>query len=208
MKRVLLIALGCLLTSIGTIILQHAEVMTGGTAGLSLLLSYASSLPFGLVFFLVNIPFYVLSVMMMGWSFTVSTILTVTLLSFMTGIDKWLPAFSIPTSVGAVVGGLIIGFGLSLLFMNRTSLGGTNTLALILQKKFNWNPGKLNFIFDFVVVIYGFYSIGFVKGILSVLSILVTSCIISFYKNRIDASNQLVKRSRIPLRDENTIAAS
>lgn len=208
MKRVLFIVLGCLLTSIGALIIKHAEVMTGGTAGLSLILSYASSLPFGLVFFLVNIPFYVLSVIFMGWKFTVSTVLSVTLLSLMTGMDKWLPSFSIPMSVGAVVGGIIIGFGLSMLFINRTSLGGSNILALILQKKLKWNPGKLNFIFDFVVVVYGFYSIGFYKGILSVLSILITSSIISYFKNRIGANNHSVKSEEVTHRDKRTIAAS
>jgi uncharacterized membrane-anchored protein YitT (DUF2179 family) len=208
MKRVLFIVLGCFLTSIGALMLKHAGVMTGGTAGLSLILSYASGLTFGLVFFLVNIPFYVLSVMFMGWNFTVSTALSVTLLSLMTGIDKWLPPFSIPISVGAVAGGIIIGFGLSMLFIHRTSLGGSNILALILQKKLKWNPGKLNFIFDFVVVVYGFYSIGFLKGILSVLSILITSIIISYFKNRIGASNQSFQTEEVTRGDKKTIAAS
>lgn len=206
MKRILYIILGCLLTSIGALILQHAEVMTGGTAGLSLLLSYASDLPFGLVFFLVNVPFYVLSIIFMGWNFTVSTILSVTLLSAMTGLDRWLPAFEIPMSVGAVVGGVIIGFGLSILFINRTSLGGSNIVALILQKKLGWNPGKLNFLFDFVVVLYGFYSIGFLNGALSVLSIMVTSSIISHFKQKIGASNH--SKKEVSPAVEGTVATS
>lgn len=190
MKRFMFILLGCLITSMGTVILQHAHVMTGGTAGLSLMLSYLLAVPFGLVFFMINIPFYVLSIMIMGWNFTLSTIVAVTLLSMMTGLDRLIPAFSIPTAVGAVGGGLVIGLGLSLLFMNRTSLGGTNILALILQKKLNWNPGKLNFLFDFVVVGFGFYSVGVVQGLLSILSILLTSTVISYFKNRIAASNR------------------
>ncbi|WNS78333.1 YitT family protein [Domibacillus sp. DTU_2020_1001157_1_SI_ALB_TIR_016] len=208
MKRILYIILGCLLTSIGAVILQHGEVMTGGTAGLSLLLSYASDLPFGLVFFLVNVPFYVLSIIFMGWNFTVSTILSVTLLSVMTGLDKWLPAFEIPMSVGAVVGGVFIGFGLSIMFMNRASLGGSNIVALILQKKLGWNPGKLNFLFDFVVVLYGFYSIGVLNGALSVLSIMVTSSIISHFKQKIGASNQSAKEKEASPSVEGTVATS
>jgi len=190
MKRSFYIVLGCLLTSIGTIILQHAHVMTGGTAGLSLILSYMLDIPFGAVFFLINIPFYVLAVRVMGWSFTVATLVSVTLVSFMTGLDRLLPSFSIPMPVGAVLGGAIIGFGISMLFMNRTSLGGTNILALILQKKLNWNPGKLNFTFDFLVVCFGFYSVGVVQGLLSILSIAITSSVISYFKSKIAASNQ------------------
>lgn len=197
MKRVLFIILGCLITSIGALILKHAGVMTGGTAGLALILTYASNLSFGLVFFLVNIPFYMLSIIFMGWNFTLSTIISVTLLSVITGMDKFLPAFPIPPVIGAVVGGIIIGFGLSMLFINRTSLGGANILALILQKQLNWNPGKLYFIFDFVVVVCGFYTIGVVKGLFSILSIIITSSIISYYKNKIGVSNKPVRTEQI-----------
>lgn len=194
MKRLWLIVLGCSLTAIGMLILKHAEVMTGGTAGLSLIVSYVSTLPFGLVFFLINIPFYILSVMNMGWSFTLSTLFSITLLSLMTAVDHWLPSFSIPMPVGAVVGGTIIGFGLSMLFIQRASLGGSNILALTLQKKMNWNPGKINFVFDLIVVLYGIYSIGFIKGVLSILSITITSFIISYFKHKIRASNDSVKK--------------
>ncbi|ANB59613.1 YitT family protein [Anoxybacteroides amylolyticum] len=191
MKRLCYIGLGCFLTSVGTSILHHSHVLTGGTAGLSLMMSYLSNIPFGVVFFLINIPFYVLSVMNMGWNFTLSTILSVTLLSVITvGMDWILPSFSIPMSIGAVTGGVIIGFGLSTLFMNRASLGGFNILALILQKRRNCNPGTINFILDFVVVSLGFYSIGFWQGLLSILSIAITSSIISYFKNKIALSNQ------------------
>ncbi|MBY0121663.1 YitT family protein [Bacillus sp. S/N-304-OC-R1] len=208
MKRGLFIVLGCLITSIGVIILKHAGIMTGGTGGLSLILTYASGLPFGLVFFLVNIPFYILAVTLMGWNFTITTILSVTLLSVMTGIDNWLPTFSVPTLAGAILGGIILGFGLSIMFMNRTSLGGSNIVTLILQKKLNWNPGKINFILEFVVVLYGFYSIGFIKGILSVLSIILTSSIISMFKNKIEASYLAVKNKEINHSNKRTMMAS
>ncbi|WP_374701217.1 YitT family protein [Thalassobacillus sp. C254] len=85
-----------------------------------------------------------------------------------------------------------IGLGISILFINGASLGGANILALFLHKKFNWNPGKVNFLFDFFVVLTGMYAIGLVSGFASVLSIIVTSCIISYFKTK----NCREKRSR------------
>lgn len=189
MKKLLTIAGGCLLAAIGVIILRHAHIVTGGTAGLSLNLSYYFNLPFSSLFFAVNLPFYVFSFLRMGWRFTLSTLAAVTLLSLMTGIDKWLPSFQIPPVSGALAGGLIIGFGLSLLFMNGASLGGTNMLALFLQKKYNINPGKTNFVIDFFVVSLSFYSVGPFRGLLSVVSIAVTSAIISYYKGKISKTH-------------------
>lgn len=51
MKKVLWIILGCTIASIGVLILRHSHVVTGGTAGLSLSLSYALPLSFAVIFF-------------------------------------------------------------------------------------------------------------------------------------------------------------
>ncbi|RBN39818.1 hypothetical protein DMN50_18355, partial [Priestia megaterium] len=69
MKKVLWIILGCTIASIGVLILRHSHVVTGGTAGLSLSLSYALPLSFAVIFFLINIPFYLFSFFQMGWKF-------------------------------------------------------------------------------------------------------------------------------------------
>ncbi|MED1601584.1 YitT family protein [Alkalihalophilus marmarensis] len=185
MKNWLMILLAIVITSIGVILLKHANIVTGGTAGLSLSVAYFLSLPFGVTFFLINIPFYIFSMMRMGWNFTFTTIISVSLLSVVTGFDYFLPAFTVPIWAGAVVGGFIIGIGLSLLFMNGSSLGGANILALFLQKRWNIDPGKTTFAFDFMVVLTSFYTVGFLRGLASVLSIAVTARVISYFKNEI-----------------------
>ncbi|OEH86523.1 hypothetical protein BHU72_13000 [Desulfuribacillus stibiiarsenatis] len=183
MKKILNILLGCFLASVGVILLKHSMIGTGGTAGLSLSASYLLNVPFSLVFFLVNIPFYVFSVLRMGWKFTISSIISVTLLSLMTSVTQWLPAFTLPIWFGAIAGGIIIGLGLSILFKNGSSLGGANILALFLQKRYNINPGKTNFIFDFMVVMSSMYALGITRGLFSILSIAIISKVIGYFKN-------------------------
>ncbi|MDY0942770.1 YitT family protein [Priestia megaterium] len=190
MRKVLWIILGCTIASIGVLILRHSHVVTGGTAGLSLSLSYAFPLSFAVIFFLINIPFYLFSFFQMGWKFTTTTIGSVSLLSLLTSLDHLLPSFTLPSLMGAVTGGLIAGLGLSILFMNETSLGGANILALFAQRKFGWDPGKVNFSFDFLVVLSSMYSIGLSKGIFSVMSIAITGFIISYFKQKIALHNQ------------------
>lgn len=177
------------MVSIGVLILHHSHLVTGGTAGLSLSLSYVFGMPFSVVFFLINIPFYILSLIRMGLQFTLSTLAAITILSFLTGLDQWFPDFSIPPLIGALVGGLVIGLGLTMIFLNRSSLGGANILALYLQRRFGWDPGKTNFVFDFLVVASSFYSVGFWKGLYSVLSIYILAKVISLFKRQIAARN-------------------
>ena len=56
------LAAGAILAAFGIAVLTHLGLVTGQTAGLAVLVSYATGLPFGPVFFAVNLPFYWL-----GW---------------------------------------------------------------------------------------------------------------------------------------------
>ncbi|WP_445486809.1 YitT family protein [Niallia sp. 03133] len=201
MTKLLKIIIGCTIAAIGLYVLRHSNVVTGGTAGLSISISYLTNIPFSWLFFLINLPFYIFSFYRMGAKFTLSTIFSITLLSILSGLDHFFPVFTIPSFIGAILGGIAIGLGLSILFMNQASLGGANILALFLQKKYNWNPGKVNFIFDFTVVLVGLYSIGLVKGLYSILSIAVTSILIAYFKNIISEKNYAV-HSKITLQTE------
>jgi uncharacterized membrane-anchored protein YitT (DUF2179 family) len=176
---------GCTIVGLGLILLHHSHLVTGGTAGLSLSLSYLFGVSFPVVFLLVNLPFYVFSLINMGGKFTVSTISAVTLLSGITYIDHFLPHFAIPAIIGAVFGGIVIGAGLVLLFLSGSSLGGATILAVSCQKKYGWDPGKVNFSFDFVVVCTSIFSVGIVNALYSFLSILILGLVISLAKNRI-----------------------
>ncbi|MCY8049610.1 YitT family protein [Bacillus spizizenii] len=191
MKRILLILTACLMTSTGVLTLRHSHVLTGGTAGLSLSLTYLFHSSFAIIFFLINIPFYVFSLIRMGIKFTLSTVFAVTALTLFTSADHWLPSVSFSPFAGAVCGCALIGFGLSLMFYHQASLGGANILALFLQKRYGWNPGTVNFLFDFGVVLVGIFSVGLLKGLFSLVSIAVTGLIVSFFKNKIKSSYSL-----------------
>jgi uncharacterized membrane-anchored protein YitT (DUF2179 family) len=188
MVRLLKIILACFITSFGVIVMRHAHVVTGGTAGLTLNLTYLIQVPFAWLFFLINIPFYFFSFLRMGKRFTFDTLFAVTVLTLFTSIDQSLTDFSVPPWIGAIAGGLIIGWGLSMLFRNRASLGGANILALYLQRRWNWDPGKVNLAFDVLVVLIGIYSVGLKGGLYSIISIWISSVIISRYKHKIAVS--------------------
>lgn len=191
MIRIFNILLGCFLTGMGTLLLQHAHLVIGGTAGLSLSLSYLWNVPFSVLFFIINIPFYIFSIVQMGWNFTLATFLAITALSGITaGMESWLAHLTVPSWVGAAIGGILAGAGLSILFANQASLGGANILALFLRDKCGFNPGITNFIFDGIVVAFGIYSAGFEKGFYSVMAVLVISTVIGLWKKQ---------RSAIPI---------
>ena len=198
MKKILTMIAGCFFTALGLYVLKSSSLVTGGTAGLSLSASYLLPISFSVLFTVINIPFYVLSFKKMGKQFTLSTIMAVTTVTLLSSlISAYFPAISFHPIVGAVVGGFIIGAGVVVLFMNGSSLGGAQILSITLQKQFNWNMGRTNFIFDTIVILIGMYSIGVVRGLYSILSVLIVSSMMSFFKE------QIAKRNNRPVKVSN-----
>ena len=62
-----------LVASLGLAVFAQGGLMIGGMAGVSFLLHYALGWNFGLVFVLVNLPFFALALWRMGWRFTAKT---------------------------------------------------------------------------------------------------------------------------------------
>lgn len=143
-----------ILAGLGIALFEHAGLMTGGTAGLALLLSYASGLSFGPAFALVNLPFLALAVFRMGWRFTARTAAAVALLSAVTEAQRPLLGLQQVSQVyAALAGGLLIGIALLILFRHRGSLGGFNVMVLYLQERFGWRAGWVQLALDATILL-------------------------------------------------------
>ena len=74
---------GTALVALGIAFYAHAGLLTGGTVGIAFLANYQAGWSFGLVFCLVNLPFYLLGIWCMGWGFTLRTGCAVLLVSLL-----------------------------------------------------------------------------------------------------------------------------
>ena len=78
---VLGILCGTIVVSIGLFLLRAGGVVTGGTAGLTLLLDYTTPIPFGVWFIAINLPFFPLAIRSKGWAFVLRSALPIALVS-------------------------------------------------------------------------------------------------------------------------------
>jgi uncharacterized membrane-anchored protein YitT (DUF2179 family) len=151
------IVAGSMLAALGVTMLSAADLLIGGTAGLGFLLRYSMGLSFGLVFFLLNLPFYWIAYRRLGLAFTVKTFTAVAVTSLLTEILPALISFEhVHPVAAALFGGLLIGTGMLALFRHRASLGGFGILALYLQDRFGWRAGFVQLGLDLVVLALSF----------------------------------------------------
>lgn len=145
---------GTFAASLGLFLLKSSGAVTGGTAGLALLLSYSVAVPFGVIFFAVNLPFFVLAVWKKGWNFALRTGAAITLVSVLASLHPAaLGPMHLDPVYGVVAGNLLAGVGLLILFRHQSSLGGFNILALLLQEKLNWRAGYVQMVLDVAIVL-------------------------------------------------------
>lgn len=172
--------IGTILVSLGIVLYSRAMLTTGSTAGLALLLQYGTGIAFGWLFFLINLPFYILAVLRMGWPFAIKTFVCVALVSFFTAsIPGWLDIRGIQPLFAALLGGGLIGLGILSLFRHKASVGGINILALYLQDNFGIRAGYFQLGVDAVILLIALFVLPFDRVIYSLLGAVVLNLIIA-----------------------------
>jgi uncharacterized membrane-anchored protein YitT (DUF2179 family) len=179
------LASGAILCAFGVLLLTSAGLMTGQTAGLAVLISYASGWAFGPVFFVVNLPFYALALVRMGLRFTLKTFAAVALLSGLVAVLPTLVRFDhLHPGAAAVLFGAITGAGLLAIFRHGASLGGIGILALMAQERLGWQAGWVQLGFDAVLFALAFLLIEPGLVLWSLLGALVVNVIVGINHRR------------------------
>ena len=179
-EDVLAMLLGTLFVAFGMVIYAKAVLLVGGAAGVALLLQYVTGVQFWLVFFVVNLPFYLLAVKRMGWRFTVRTFIAVSLVSLFSRLTlSWVDFSYLDPAYAAVMGGGLSGIGLLMLFRHRTGLGGLNILALYLQETWGVRAGYFQLAVDLAILAAAFFVLTPDHLVLSVLGTAMVNMILA-----------------------------
>ncbi|MBE0413950.1 YitT family protein [Yoonia sp.] len=168
------------LCGFGLLMLGHLGLITGQTAGLAVLVSYVTGWNFGAVFFVINLPFYVLAWTRKGAIFTLKSFIAVGMVSLVSLFLPDLIRFDrLQPLVGAVMAGAMIGIGLLVLFRHGGSLGGIGVLALYLQDKTGFRAGWTQLVFDVVLFSIALFVIGGAPILLSLAGAVATNLVIA-----------------------------
>lgn len=158
------------------------ELITGGTAGLALLLHYISPLSVGSLIVLINFPLLIIGNKYLGKMFAIRTIITLILISvfidFFAHIINLKP-FILDTTLSGIFGGIFVGVGLALVIKGNSSAGGSSILAKIISSKTEIKPAQVILVIDLMILISALFIIEDTAKILwSIISIYITTKVI------------------------------
>ncbi len=160
---------GTALIALAVALFQHAQLLSGGTAGIAFLLHYGTGWGFGPVFFVLNLPFYVLAWRRLDRAFLFKTMIAVALLSVQTELMPYLIVFEqVRPLNAALLGGVLLGVGFLILFRHRASLGGVGILAFWLQETRGWRAGHVQMAVDTLILLLALATAPLLQVALSV----------------------------------------
>ncbi len=157
-KSYLQIAIGTLLVSVGYVMfISPDKIVPGGIYGISIMLHYLLGTPIGLTALAFNIPLTLIGTKLLGPRFGVKTVVAFVLTSiYVDGLYYFYgskPLVEGETLVSSIFGGLFVGVGVALTFKAKATSGGSDVIAMILQKYTHLPSGQLMMMVDGVIVL-------------------------------------------------------
>lgn len=173
-KKYAIITLGCLLYSFGiSLFAEPANLTAGGMTGISLIINNLTNFNTGYLIILLNIPMILMGFIFLGWKFMVSTAyatavsgLMMRLWEFIFG-EKVLNCLPLTDNllVNAVIGAVVFGIGMGLIFRMGASTAGTDIIVKTLRKKFRHiKTSMLSLLTDLIVVGISFFTNAAIDG--------------------------------------------
>ncbi|HBL73516.1 MAG TPA: hypothetical protein DD409_12000 [Bacteroidales bacterium] len=155
-KEYITIVVGLALYALGwTGFLLPHEITTGGVTGIGALLFYAKGIPVAVTYLSINLVLLFLSVKIIGWKFSLRTIFGVgTLTIFLTVAQQLItkPILVDEPFMACVLGGVFAGVGIGIVFTANGSTGGTDIIAMIVNKYRNITLGRVILYSDLAII--------------------------------------------------------
>ncbi|MCA1065652.1 YitT family protein [Rossellomorea aquimaris] len=197
-REFIIINVGLMLISINVhFFLVPNSLAAGGITGLSVLANaLVPSLSIGLIMLCMNVILFIIGFIFVGFSFGTKTILSSLSLSgyvYLFGLF-----FPVAGPLGEdiliqlFIGFSIAAFGMALVFSQNASTGGTDILAMILNKHISLSIGKAVLLCDVMIAASSSFLFGYEKGMYAVFGVFLNGVIIDYVLQQFNGHKEIV----------------
>ena len=163
------------------------EITSGGLAGLASVITWATGIAYWIPYNAINVSLMVVAVMILGWKFTIRTIFGVAMMFASISVngslikEGFLPG---DTALAVVVGSIGIGVCLGLVYTANGSTGGTDIVAMIINKYRSITIGRALMMLDAMIIGSSYFIFRDTDKLLySIVMAIVCNITVDFYLN-------------------------
>ena len=179
-RDIIFISLGILSAAFGLKgFLIPNNFIDGGATGIALLIRQLTGARLGVMLILVNIPFLLLGLGVIGKNFTIKATLAITGLALAAAFINLDPVTDDKLLV-AVFGGFFLGAGIGLTIRGGAVIDGTEVVALYLSKRFGTTVGDIITIINIIIFGIAAYFISIDVALYAMVTYLAASKTVDF----------------------------
>ena len=157
-------------------VFDPANLVTGGVSGVGIIVKELTEIPLWLTNSVLNVPLFAAAFFVKGWKFIRRTLVATVGLSFFLFVLPDLNLWMDDIFLTALLGGVISGVGTGLVFMARSTTGGTDLLAAVLQHYLrHFSVAQIMQVLDAAVVLAGAWIFGLQYALYAVIAVFVVA---------------------------------
>lgn len=159
----LLIIIGSFILAAGFVFfINPYNIVPGGVYGIGIVVHYLiPQVPVGTFGLLINIPLTLIGIRILGPRFGLKTVIGFILTSVFMDVLTYFIGENDPLKIGddlllsCIFGGIVIGVGLGIIFKAKATSGGSDIVAMILDKYTKFPIAQLLIFVDSIIVLFG-----------------------------------------------------
>ena len=141
------------------------QLISGGMNGIATLIYYTIGFHPSITYLVMNVFLIIIGAKIMGWNYCVKTVLAIGIISFLInlfqqgittvdaqGNEQLMHIVGDQKFMACVIGALMEGLGLALVFLAGGSTGGIDIIASSINKYWNISMGRLMFCIDLAII--------------------------------------------------------
>jgi uncharacterized membrane-anchored protein YitT (DUF2179 family) len=159
--------------------LMPNDFIDGGVTGISLLINAKTNFPLAPLIILLNIPFILLGWQQISRSFSIRSIIAISLLAVVIVVIPY-PTVTNDKLLVAVFGGFFLGAGIGLTIRGGAVIDGTEILAIFLNRRRSLSVGDFILIFNIIIFSVAAYLLSPEVALYAILTYLSASKTVDF----------------------------
>ncbi len=177
--KYIMLIIGATLAAVAIeLFLVDNNIIDGGIIGISLLLNHLTNINFGILVFIINLPFLYFGYKYIGKNFFIASLFSIIVLAVVEPHLKQFAAITNEPLLATVFGGIILGAGVGIVIRFGGALDGTEILSILISRKIPFSVGEIVMFFNLFIFGWAGFVLGWEQAMYSILTYYIASKII------------------------------
>jgi Uncharacterized conserved protein len=144
------------------------DMLGGGVSGMATILYWATKFPIGITVLAINIILVLLGMKIVGSGFGIKTVYSIFVYSLFLSLLQGFITEPLITDkfLAAIIGGGMAGLSIGVAFTQGGSTGGTDIIAMIINKYRNISPGRIILVLDVVIITSSYFVVKNIESLI------------------------------------------